>query len=135
LAIPLLNTILLLSSGACVTWGHHALISGKRSAAIFGTFFTLLLAIIFTILQGFEYFEAPFSFADSIYGTTFYALTGLHGAHVIMGTVFILVGLIRIINYQFTDSHHVGFEFAILYWHLVDVVWIFLYIIVYYWGS
>jgi len=134
-SIPLLNTILLLSSGGFVTWGHHALISGKRNSAIFGTFFTLLLAIIFTILQGFEYLEAPFSIADSIYGTIFFALTGLHGAHVIIGTIFILVGLARIINYNLTDSHHFGFEAAILYWHMVDVVWIFLFIILYCWGT
>jgi cytochrome c oxidase subunit 3 len=134
-AIPLLNTILLLSSGAFVTWGHHALIKGDRFGAIVGTFITIILALIFTGLQAFEYMEAPFSFADSVFGTVFYASTGLHGLHVIVGTIFLLVAFIRIVNYHYTDSHHVGFESAILYWHFVDVVWIFLYIFVYVWAS
>jgi cytochrome c oxidase subunit 3 len=132
--IPLLNTILLLSSGAFITWAHHALIQGNRKGAIFGTLFTLVLAIIFTGFQAFEYLESSFSFADSVFGTVFFASTGLHGAHVIVGTIFITVGFIRIINYHLTDSHHLGFEASILYWHFVDVVWIFLFIVVYYWG-
>lgn len=90
-AIPLLNTILLLSSGAFVTWSHHALIQGDRKGTIIGLFFTIILALIFTALQGYEYYEAPFSFADSIFGTTFYASTGLHGLHVIVGTIFLAV--------------------------------------------
>jgi len=132
--IPLLNTILLLSSGAFITWAHHALIQGNRKGAILGTLFTLVLAIIFTGFQAFEYLESSFSFADSVFGTVFYASTGLHGMHVIVGTIFITVGFIRIINYHLTDSHHLGFEASILYWHFVDVVWIFLFIVVYYWG-
>ncbi len=134
-SIPLLNTILLLSSGAFITWGHHALIYGDRKGAIFGTIITIILALIFTFLQGLEYKESTFSFADSIYGTIFFASTGVHGLHVIIGTLFILVGLIRIINYHLTDSHMLGLESSILYWHMVDVVWIFLFIVVYYWGS
>lgn len=134
-AIPLLNTILLLSSGAFITWGHHALINGDRRGAIIGTLITIILALIFTALQGVEYHEAPFSFADSVFGTTFFASTGLHGLHVIVGTIFIIVGFIRIINYHLTDTHHNGLEAAILYWHFVDVVWIFLFISIYYWGS
>ncbi|CCA78109.1 Cytochrome c oxidase subunit 3 (mitochondrion) [Serendipita indica DSM 11827] len=134
-AIPLLNTILLLSSGAFVTWGHHALIKGDRFGAIVGTFITIILALIFTGLQAFEYMEAPFSFADSVFGTVFYASTGLHGLHVIVGTIFLTVAFIRIVQYHYTDSHHAGFESAILYWHFVDVVWIFLYIFVYVWAS
>jgi cytochrome c oxidase subunit 3 len=134
-AIPLLNTILLLSSGAFITWAHHALIKGDRTGAVIGTFFTIVLALVFTALQGFEYFEAPFSFADSIFGTVFYASTGLHGAHVIVGTIFIAVAFVRIVQYHFTDSHHNGFEAAILYWHFVDVVWLFLYIFVYVWSA
>jgi len=134
-AIPLLNTILLLSSGAFVTWGHHALIKGDRFGAIVGTFITIILALIFTGLQAFEYMEAPFSFADSVFGTVFYASTGLHGLHVIVGTIFLTVAFVRIVQYHYTDSHHAGFESAILYWHFVDVVWIFLYIFVYVWAS
>lgn len=134
-AIPLLNTILLLSSGAFITWGHHALIQGNRKGAILGTLLTIVLAIVFTALQGIEYHEAGFSFADSVFGTVFYASTGLHGMHVIVGTLFISVAFIRMLFYHLTDSHHLGFEASILYWHFVDVVWIFLFIAVYYWGS
>jgi cytochrome c oxidase subunit 3 len=134
-AIPLLNTILLLSSGAFVTWAHHALIKGDRKGAIIGLFVTILLAFIFTALQGYEYFEAPFTFADSIFGTTFYASTGLHGLHVIVGTIFLAVAFVRIVQYHLTDSHHNGFEASILYWHFVDVVWLFLYIFVYVWSA
>ena len=134
-AIPLLNTILLLSSGAFVTYGHHALIQGDRKGAIKGTLFTIILAIIFTSLQYYEYSEAAFSMSDSVFGSAFYASTGLHGIHVIVGTIFITVGLFRIIQYHFTNSHHQGFEAGILYWHFVDVVWLFLFIAVYYWGG
>lgn len=114
-SIPLLNTILLLSSGAFITWGHHALIKGDRKGAILGTLVTIILAIIFTAFQAIEYHEATFSIADSIYGTVFFASTGLHGLHVIVGTLFILVAFFRIINYHLTDSHHLGFEASILY--------------------
>lgn len=134
-AIPLLNTIILLSSGGFITWAHHALIAGNRKAAIYGTIITIVLAIVFTGLQAYEYKEAGFTFADSVFGSAFFASTGLHGAHVIVGTTFIIVCLFRIINYQLTDGHHVGFESAILYWHFVDVVWLFLFLSVYYWGG
>ena len=134
-AIPLLNTILLLSSGAFVTYGHHALIQGDRRGTILGTLLTIIFAIIFTALQYYEYSESSFTMSDSVYGTVFYASTGLHGLHVIVGTLFILVGFIRIINYHLTDTHHQGHEAAILYWHFVDVVWLFLFIAVYYWGG
>ena len=133
--IPLLNTFLLLSSGAFVTYGHHALIAGDRKGAIIGTLFTIILAIIFTALQYYEYSEASFTITDSVFGTVFFASTGLHGLHVIVGTIFITVGFIRIINYHLTDTHHIGHEAGILYWHFVDVVWLFLFICVYYWGG
>src|ERR1700733_14831559 len=134
-AIPLLNTFLLLSSGAFVTYGHHALIAGNRKGAIIGTIFTIILAIVFTALQYFEYSEAAFTMSDSVYGSAFYASTGLHGFHVIIGTIFISVGLFRIINYHLTDTHHQGHEAGILYWHFVDVVWLFLFMAVYFWGG
>ena len=134
-AIPLLNTILLLSSGAFVTYGHHALIQGNRGGAILGTLVTIVLAVIFTGFQYYEYSEAAFTFSDSVYGSAFYASTGLHGFHVIVGTIFIAVAFFRIINYHLTNSDHQGFEAAILYWHFVDVVWLFLFIAVYYWGG
>lgn len=120
---------------AFVTYGHHALIAGNRKGALLGTFFTIILAIIFTALQYFEYSEAGFTIADSVYGTVFFASTGLHGLHVIVGTIFILIGFIRIYNYHLTDTHHIGHEAGILYWHMVDVVWLFLFIAVYYWGG
>lgn len=134
-SIPLLNTLLLLSSGAFVTYGHHALIAGDRKGAIIGTFLTVLLAVIFTSLQYFEYSEAAFSMSDGVYGSVFYASTGLHGIHVIIGTIFILLGLIRITNYSLTATHHVGHECGILYWHFVDIVWLFLFMAVYFWGG
>lgn len=134
-AIPLLNTILLLSSGAFITWAHHSLILGNRKGAIWGTILTLIFAVVFTGLQAVEYQQAGFTMTDSVYGTTFYAATGLHGLHVIVGTLFILVAFFRIVSYHLTDHHHLGFESAILYWHMVDVVWLFLYVSIYWWGS
>jgi len=121
-AIPLLNTLLLLSSGAFITYSHHALINKNRSGAIKGAIFTIILAVLFTGLQYYEYLEAGFTFADSVYGTVFFASTGLHGLHVIVGTIFITVGFVRMVLYHLTSEHHLGFEAAILYWHFVDVV-------------
>ena len=114
-AIPLLNTFLLLSSGAFITWGHHALIQGDRKSAIIGTFLTIVLAVVFTALQYYEYTEAAFSISDSVFGTVFFASTGLHGAHVLVGCIFITIGFFRILNYHLSTKHHVGFEAAILY--------------------
>ena len=94
----------------------------------------LILAILFTYYQGIEYSEASFSIADSIFGTVFYASTGLHGFHVIVGTLFLLYSILRIYSYHSTSGHHVGLESAIAYWHFVDVVWLFLFIVVYIWG-
>lgn len=134
-AIPLLNTILLLSSGAFITYAHHALIKGNRRSAILGTFITIVFAIVFTCLQYYEYVEAGFSIADSIFGTVFFCSTGLHGLHVIVGTTFIAVQFFRLLFHQLTKSHHIGMESAIAYWHFVDVVWLFLYAFVYLWAS
>ena len=120
---------------AFVTYGHHALLQGNRKGAISGTLITVVLAIIFTALQGYEYAQAPFSIADSVFGSAFFASTGLHGLHVIVGTIFIVGGFIRIINYNVNKQGHVGFETGILYWHFVDVVWLFLFVAVYFWGS
>lgn len=133
--VPFLNTIILLSSGGTLTWAHHALISGDRRNTILGLSLTIILAITFTSIQLMEYFEAPFAIADSVYGSTFYGATGLHGLHVIIGTLFLTVCLYRIINHHFTTTHHFGFTGAIWYWHFVDVVWIFLFLSIYYWGS
>ena len=133
--IPLLNTILLLSSGASVTWAHHAIVLGSKYQGCVALIVTIILASIFSGLQGFEYVTAPFSISDGIYGSCFYMLTGFHGFHVIVGTIFLAVGLLRLYLNHFTRQHHFGFEAAAWYWHFVDVVWLFLFITVYWWGS
>ena len=132
--VPLLNTIILISSGISVTWAHHALIIGNFSQTKIGLIITVVLGVYFTILQALEYFEASFTFADRIYGSTFFIATGFHGLHVLIGTLFLIVILFRHINYEFRINHHFGFEAAAWYWHFVDVVWLFLYIIIYWWG-
>ena len=95
-----------------MTWAHHAIISGKRKEAILGLALTVTLGIIFTVLQGMEYYEAPFTISDSVYGSTFFVTTGAHGAHVLIGSSFLLVCFFRLINSQFTRHHHLGFEAA-----------------------
>lgn len=132
--LPLLNTILLLSSGVSVTLAHHSFIAGNRKRALYGLIFTVVLAILFTIFQYVEYSVSSFTISDGVYGSCFYFGTGFHGFHVIIGTVFLLVGLYRIYLFQVTQHHHLGLETGILYWHFVDVVWLFLYLSVYYWG-
>jgi len=133
--VPLLNTVVLLSSGATVTWSHSALKTGSTptSFAALGT--TVLLGAFFTILQGFEYHISSFCISDGAYGSCFYLATGFHGLHVIIGTFFLTIRLWRILALHYTPSRHLGFEFACWYWHFVDVVWIFLYLIIYIWGA
>ena len=133
-SVPLLNTVILLSSGATVTWTHHSIVSGNKKNAIIGLLLTVMLGIIFTSLQGMEYLETSFSIADSVYGSIFFVATGFHGIHVIIGTIFLFICLIRLNYSHFTRSHHFGFEAASWYWHFVDVIWLFLYICVYWWG-
>nr|AXS65063.1 cytochrome c oxidase subunit 3 [Coleoptera sp. 1 KM-2017] len=133
--IPLLNTMILLCSGISVTWAHHAIMESNHSQAIQGLFVTVLLGLYFTILQGYEYLESSFSISDSVYGSCFFMATGFHGIHVIIGTTFLTVCLLRQMSYHFSKSHHFGFEAAAWYWHFVDVVWLFLYISIYWWGS
>ena len=133
--LPLLNTVILLSSGITITYAHHSLIKGNRQGSIYGTSLTIILAVIFTVCQYIEYSVSSFTISDSTYGSCFYFGTGFHGLHVIIGTAFISVGLWRVLAYHSTDNHHLGFEASILYWHFVDVVWLFLFISIYYWGS
>ena len=124
-----------MSSGATITYAHHALIQGDRKGTLLGIIMTVVFAVVFTALQGVEYMDAGFTIADGAYGSTFFFATGFHGFHVIIGTLFIAVGFFRILSYHLTDHHHLGFESAILYWHFVDVVWLFLYVSIYWWGS
>nr|AKR07177.1 cytochrome c oxidase subunit III [Nigidionus parryi] len=133
--IPLLNTLILLTSGLTVTWAHHSLIENNFNQATQGLALTVILGIYFTMLQAYEYLEAPFTIADAVYGSSFFMATGFHGIHVIIGTTFLLVCLIRHILNHFSPIHHFGFEAAAWYWHFVDVVWLFLYISIYWWGS
>ncbi len=133
--VPYLNTILLLSSGATVTWAHHSIVFGSKVDASRALFATILLATIFTLLQGYEYMTAPFSISDGIYGSSFYMATGFHGFHVFIGTCFLSVCLGRLMLGHFTREHHFGFEAAAWYWHFVDVVWLFLFVTIYWWGS
>ena len=133
--LPLINTVILLSSGFTVTYAHHSLIENNRNGTLDGLAFTVVLAVIFTCCQGIEYVVSFFSFGDSSFGSSFYFGTGFHGLHVIIGTIFLAVGLWRMLAYHITENHHLGLESGILYWHFVDVVWIFLFISIYYWGS
>jgi len=133
--IPLLNTFVLVTSGAYVNWAQYSILAGYRRQAINGLALTIILAIWFTFLQGFEYVTAPFNISDGIYGSVFYMTTGLHGFHVIIGTLFLIVCLYRLVQHHFTKTHHVGFECAAWYWHFVDIVWIFVYFFVYWWSS
>nr|AXS66255.1 cytochrome c oxidase subunit 3 [Cucujoidea sp. 5 KM-2017] len=133
--IPLLNTLILLTSGFTVTWTHHSLMENNFNQALQSLSLTVILGIYFTILQAFEYIEASFNIADSVYGSCFFMSTGFHGIHVIIGSIFLLICLIRLNLNHFSFSHHFGFEAAAWYWHFVDVVWLFLYISIYWWGS
>nr|QJA16386.1 cytochrome c oxidase subunit 3 [Ips acuminatus] len=135
LEIPLLNTLILLTSGLTITWAHQSLMENNSNQAIQSLFLTVLLGFYFSTLQAYEYMEASFSIADSVYGSTFYMTTGLHGLHVIIGSTFLLICLLRMIKNHFSATHHFGFEAAAWYWHFVDVVWLFLYISIYWWGS
>jgi cytochrome c oxidase subunit 3 len=132
---PLLNTLILLCSGTTVTWAHHALIHGDRKSLITGLWCTVLLGLLFSGIQGYEYFHAPFPFKGLNYGAAFYMATGFHGFHVIIGTIFLAVCLGRAYKGHFTPKQHFGFEAAAWYWHFVDVVWLFLFIVVYVWGG
>nr|ATI10800.1 cytochrome c oxidase subunit 3 [Calvisia medogensis] len=133
--IPLLNTVILLTSGVTITWAHHTLLNNNYKEMIQSMMITIIMGIYFTTLQAYEYIEAPFTISDSIYGSSFFMATGFHGIHVLIGTTFLIVCLSRMLNMHFSKNHHVGFEAAAWYWHFVDVVWLFLYISIYWWGN
>nr|YP_009420981.1 cytochrome c oxidase subunit III [Pseudemydura umbrina]ASR18161.1 cytochrome c oxidase subunit III [Pseudemydura umbrina] len=133
--VPLLNTAVLLASGITITWAHHSMMESNRNQTIQALFMTILLGLYFTVLQAMEYYETTFTIADSIYGSTFFVATGFHGLHVIIGSTFLIVCLMRQMKHHFTSAHHFGFEAAAWYWHFVDVVWLFLFISIYWWGS
>jgi cytochrome c oxidase subunit 3 len=133
--IPLLNTAILLLSGATCTWAHHSIVSGNRENSILGLGLTIALGAIFTGFQGLEYYEANFTISDSIYGSIFFMATGFHGFHVLIGSIFLFVCFIRLLQHHFTREHHFGFEGAVMYWHFVDVVWLFLFVAIYWWGG
>lgn len=129
--IPLLNTLILLSSGVSITWCHHCIIVGSRSSGLVRIFLTILLGVTFRYFQYLEYRDSFFRIRDSAYGSIFFLATGFHGFHVLVGTIFIIVNYLRLVWGQFSNYHHFGFEAASWYWHFVDVVWLFLYIFVY----
>ena len=133
--LPLLNTLILLCSGTTVTWAHHALIHGDREGLKKGLWLTILLGMLFSAIQAYEYSVAPFPFGGLNYGTAFYMATGFHGFHVIVGTIFLAVCLARTYKGHFTPKQHFGVEAAAWYWHFVDVVWLFLFITIYIWGG
>lgn len=133
--VPFLNTIILLLSGCSVTWAHHSIVAGYKKQATVSLIVTIVLAAIFTGFQGFEYSVANFTLSDGVYGSTFYMATGFHGFHVFIGTIFLSICFFRLIKSHLTQQHHFGFEAAAWYWHFVDVVWLFLFISIYWWGG
>jgi cytochrome c oxidase subunit 3 len=133
--LPLFNTLILLTSGTTLTWAHHALLEGDRDAFKKGLWATIALGALFSCVQAFEYSHAHFGFSGHIYGATFFMATGFHGFHVLVGTIFLAICLIRAYRGHFTPKQHLGFEFAAWYWHFVDVVWLFLFAAIYVWGS
>ncbi len=133
--LPFINTLILLTSGTTVTWCHHEIREGNRGKAIVALWLTVLLGASFTAIQAYEYSHAAFGFREGIYGSTFFMATGFHGFHVLIGTAFLSVCLWRLYQGQFKPDHHFGFEAAAWYWHFVDVVWLFLFSCIYWWGQ
>ena len=130
--LPLLLTLLLLLSGTTVTWAHHAVTEKNKTADVIAALgITVILGIIFTILQVYEYSHLSYGFTDGIFASTFYMATGFHGFHVLIGTIFLFICYLRAKRKHFKADHHFGLEAAAWYWHFVDVVWLFLFICVY----
>jgi len=133
--LPFLNTMILLLSGTTITWAHHALIERDKKSLVLGLGLTVLLGMSFTFFQVIEYSDAPFKFTGGVYPSVFFLATGFHGFHVIVGTTFLIVCLLRARAGGFTPERHFGFEAAAWYWHFVDVVWLFLFCFIYVWGA
>jgi cytochrome c oxidase subunit III len=133
--LPLMMTLILLLSGTTVTWAHHAIVEGDRKTASVALGLTVILGVLFSCFQVYEYGHATFGFKDGIYPSTFYMATGFHGFHVLIGTIFLAVCWFRVRSGHFTPKSHFGFEAAAWYWHFVDVVWLFLFVSIYVWGG
>ena len=137
--LPLVNALILLLSGTTVTWAHHAMLKDDRKGLIWGLLLTVILGVIFTICQVYEYMHAGFAFSNenggNIYGSVFYMATGFHGFHVVVGTITLAVMMFRAMAGHFTAKQHFGFEAAAWYWHFVDVVWLFLFACIYVWAQ
>jgi len=133
--LPLINTLILLTSGCAATWAHHAVQEDDREGLKWGLLIAVLLGILFTVTQAYEYSHAAFGFGGNIYGANFYMATGFHGFHVIVGTIFLAVCYFRALKGHFSPDRHIGFEAAAWYWHFVDVVWLFLFLAIYIWGA
>lgn len=133
--LPLLNTIILLASGVTITYAHHALINKDRKNTLYGFIYSTILIVIFVFCQGLEYSFSSFTIADSVYGSAFFSATGLHGIHMIMLAIMLAICTWRVYNYDFTNTSHVGAETTILYLHVLDIIWLFIYIVMYWWGS
>nr|YP_010703314.1 cytochrome c oxidase subunit III [Anastatus shichengensis]WCO11517.1 cytochrome c oxidase subunit 3 [Anastatus shichengensis] len=133
--IPLLNTLILLSSGVLITWSHHSLLCNNKNESLLSLFLTIFLGIIFSLFQYMEYLEASFTISDSVYGSIFFMSTGFHGLHVLIGSIFLMVNYFRMFLDNYSSNHHFGFEAAAWYWHFVDVVWLFLFLLIYFWSS
>lgn len=135
LDLPFLMTLILLLSGCSVTWAHHEMLEGNMDEAAKALGWTVFLGVFFTCFQMYEYSHATFGFGENIYGATFYMATGFHGFHVFVGTIFLAVCWARTVKGHFTKENHFGFEAAAWYWHFVDVVWLFLFVSIYWWGA
>nr|AJD22699.1 cytochrome c oxidase subunit III [Colletes gigas]QLI42500.1 cytochrome c oxidase subunit III [Colletes gigas] len=131
--IPLLNSVILISSGFVITWSHNLLLNNKLFYSKISLLITIILGIYFSMMQYLEYNEAKFCINDSIYGSIFYLLTGFHGMHVIIGIMFLLTCLFRMLMNHFSKIHHFHFESASWYWHFVDIIWLFVYMFIYWW--
>nr|AKM70110.1 cytochrome oxidase subunit III [Kurisakia onigurumii] len=133
--IPMLNTIILLTSSFTVTLTHFYLLNNKKNKTLMFMNLTILMSLYFLLLQMLEYKQAMFTFSDSIFGSSFYMATGFHGLHVIIGTIFLMLNLIRMMKNHFSFIHHISFELAAWYWHFIDIIWLFLYMTFYWWNN